>query len=85
MLLNSINKVLLKCKVSHYILQSYLYNSKSKNSDVYASVSKNYPLPYYYIKKGYSTSFYFKKITLFRTIFIQIRKTILELYLCIII
>lgn len=60
MFLNSFRKGLPKCKVSHYIRQSYLYET-DKKFDIYYKISKDYPLPYYYIQRGYTTSFYYNK------------------------
>ncbi len=55
----TINK-LPKCEVAHSIRQSYLHK-KTEDIDVHSEVSNKYPLPYYYLKKGYHTSFYYKK------------------------
>jgi hypothetical protein len=60
--MNILIKGLPKCKVAHFIRQSCLYTKTEENQlrvDDY--VSKNYPLKYYYIKRGTTTSFYYIK------------------------
>ena len=65
-------KGLPKCKVAHSIRQSYLYKT-SDNNDVNSDISKRYPLPYYYIRKQYVSSFYYKKNNLI-AYYIQLTK-----------
>ena len=60
MFVNSFIKGLPQCKVAHSIRQSYLYK-KNGNNDVNSDISKRYPLPYYYIRKQYISSFYYNK------------------------
>ena len=58
--LGSLKKGLPKCKVAHFIRQSYLYGMGT-NNNLYSKISKKYPLTYCYIKKGHTASFYYKK------------------------
>ena len=58
--LSNLKKGLPKCKVSHFIRQSYLYGM-GKNNDLYSKISKEYLLTYYYIKKEHTASFYYSK------------------------
>ena len=58
--MNTFIKVLPKCRVAHSIRQSYLYKT-SGNNEVNSDISNRYPLPYYYIRKQYISSFYYSK------------------------
>jgi hypothetical protein len=61
-LLDNFNNVLPKCKLAHFIRQSCLYTKTEENQlGVDDYVSKNYPIKYYYIKRGITTSFYYIK------------------------